>query len=55
VDLARVLYAQGKYAEAEEGYKKALAILRKALGEDHPDTPEATAGSRSRSSRWAIR
>ena len=30
--------AQGKYAEAEEGYRKALAICRKVLGEEHPYT-----------------
>jgi tetratricopeptide (TPR) repeat protein len=29
---------QGKYKEAEEGYRKALAIYRKVLGEEHPDT-----------------
>ena len=29
---------QGKYAEAEPLHRSALAIRRKALGEDHPDT-----------------
>ena len=28
---------QGRYAEAEPLYKRALAILEKALGPDHPD------------------
>ena len=30
--------SQGKYAEAEPLYRKALAIRLKTLGEDHPDT-----------------
>jgi tetratricopeptide (TPR) repeat protein len=30
--------AQGRYKEAEEGFGKALAIRRKVLGEEHPDT-----------------
>ena len=29
--------AQGKYAEAEPLFKRALAIREKALGKDHPD------------------
>jgi tetratricopeptide (TPR) repeat protein len=29
-------YNQGKYAEAEPLYKRALAISEKALGADHP-------------------
>ncbi len=37
-NLAGNQNAQGKYAEAEEGYRKALAIRRKVLGEEHPDT-----------------
>ena len=28
---------QGRYAEAEPLYKRALAIQEKALGPDHPD------------------
>jgi tetratricopeptide (TPR) repeat protein len=32
------LYAQGKYAEAQPLLEKALAIRRKALGEEHPQT-----------------
>ena len=31
---------QGKYAEAEALYKRALAIREKALGADHPDVAE---------------
>src|SRR5262249_28036938 len=37
-NLAANLNAQGKYKEAEDGYRKALAINRKVLGEEHPDT-----------------
>ena len=37
-NLAATLSAQGKYAEAEAMYRRALEIRRKALGEDHPDT-----------------
>ena len=32
-----VLYEQGRYADAEPLYKRALAIYEKALGPDHPD------------------
>ena len=33
-----VLYSdQGRYADAEPLYKRALAIREKALGPDHPD------------------
>jgi hypothetical protein len=37
-NLAGAQQAQGKYALAEAGCGKALAILRKVLGEQHPDT-----------------
>jgi len=37
-NLAATLHDQGKYAEAEAMHRQALAITRKALGEDHPDT-----------------
>ena len=37
-ELAGVYTAQGKYREAEELYKKALAIREETLGEEHPDT-----------------
>jgi tetratricopeptide (TPR) repeat protein len=37
-NLAANQYAQGKYKEAEEGLRKALAIKRKVLGEEHPHT-----------------
>ena len=46
-NLAVNLHAQGKYAEAEPLYRKALAIRLKVLGEDHPDTARATTTSRS--------
>jgi hypothetical protein len=29
---------QGQYGQAEESCRKALAIRRKILGDDHPDT-----------------
>ncbi len=35
-DLALLYRAQGKYAEAEPLYKRALAIKEKALGPEHP-------------------
>ena len=37
-NVAVNLNAQGKSAEAEPLYQKALEIRRKVLGEDHPDT-----------------
>src|SRR5262249_45814408 len=37
-NVAYNLKAQGKYAEAQPLYEKALDICRKTLGEDHPDT-----------------
>ncbi len=36
-NLAGLYHAQGKYAEAEPLYKRALAIWEKALGPEHPD------------------
>ena len=36
-NLAALYQAQGRYAEAEPLYKRALAIDEKALGPDHPD------------------
>ena len=36
-NLAEIHRAQGKYAEAEPLYKRALAIDEKALGSDHLD------------------
>ena len=36
-NLAGLYEAQGRYAEAEPLYKRALAINEKALGPDHPD------------------
>ena len=36
-NLARLYDDQGRYAEAEPLYKRALAIREKALGPDHPD------------------
>src|SRR6266487_2425146 len=37
-DLAGLYYAQGKYKQAEPLYKRALAIVEKQLGPEHPDT-----------------
>ena len=36
-NLADVLQAQGKLAEAETMYREALAMRRKLLGNEHPD------------------
>ena len=36
-NLAGLYQAQGKYAEAEPLYQRALAIWEKALGPEHPD------------------
>lgn len=36
-DLAELLQAQGKYAEAEPLHRRALAINEKVIGPDHPD------------------
>ena len=36
-NLAELYRAQGKYAEAEPLYQRALAILEKALGPEHPN------------------
>src|SRR5271166_2817259 len=35
-NLAKVYKEQGKYADAEGLYKRALAIFEKTLGKDHP-------------------
>ncbi len=35
-NLAALYHAQGRYAEAEPLYNRALAILEKALGPGHP-------------------
>ena len=37
-NLAGLYYAQGKYAEAEPLYQRAIAILLATLGENHPNT-----------------
>jgi tetratricopeptide (TPR) repeat protein len=36
-NLANLYYAQGKYAEAEPLYQRALGIREKALGPEHPN------------------
>ena len=36
-NLALLYDDQGRYAEAEPRYKRALAILEKALGPEHPN------------------
>ena len=41
-NLAIVYGHQGKYADAEALYKRALAIEEKALGKDHPDVAYAS-------------
>ena len=43
-NLAGLCCATGRYAEAEPLYRRALEVLRVALGEDHPDYA-ATLGS----------
>jgi tetratricopeptide (TPR) repeat protein len=35
-NLAELYRGQGKYAKAEPRYKRALAIVEKALGPEHP-------------------
>ena len=40
-NVAYNLNAQGKYSEAEEGYRKALAIRRTVLGEARPNTAQS--------------
>ena len=40
-NLAMLYESQGKYAEAEPLYKRALAIYEKALGPDHPSVAES--------------
>ena len=41
LNLATSLSMQGKYAEAEEGFRQAVALRHKVLGDDHPATAEA--------------
>ena len=36
-NFAALYYSQGKYAEAEPLYQRALVIWEKALGSDHPE------------------
>jgi tetratricopeptide (TPR) repeat protein len=40
-NLAALLEAQGKYAEAEPLYRRAIAICEKTLGPEHPNTKTA--------------
>jgi tetratricopeptide (TPR) repeat protein len=37
LNVASILYVQGRYAEAEREYAAALAVYEKALGPAHPD------------------
>ncbi|MEK7727705.1 MAG: tetratricopeptide repeat protein [candidate division KSB1 bacterium] len=37
-NLALLLQSQGKYAEAEPLFRRALEIFEKSLGTDHPNT-----------------
>ena len=39
--LSGLYYTQGRYAEAEPLYKRALTIREKALGSGHPDVAES--------------
>ena len=39
-NLGLVYWKQGKYADAEGLYKRALAIREKALGASHPDVAQ---------------
>ena len=39
--LAGLYYKQGKFSEVEPLYKRALAILEKALGPEHPHVATA--------------
>jgi tetratricopeptide (TPR) repeat protein len=40
-NLAWLYKAQGKYAEAEPLYNRALAIVEKALGPEHPNVAQS--------------
>ena len=40
-NLAGLYQAQGRYADAEPLYKRALAMREAALGPDHPDVARA--------------
>ena len=43
-NLAALYYAQGKYAEAEPLYQRALKIDEKALGPEHPNVATIASG-----------
>ncbi len=40
-NLAELYRAQGKYAEAEPHYQRALVIREKALGPEHPQVAQS--------------
>jgi len=40
-NLAALYYKQGQYTQAEQLYKRSLAIREKALGPDHPDVAQS--------------
>ncbi len=40
-NLAGLYEAQGHYAQAEPLYQRALAIVEKALGPEHPDVAQS--------------
>ncbi len=40
-NLAELYRAQGRYAEAEPLFKRALAIVEKSLGPEHPHVAKA--------------
>ncbi len=41
-NLADLYERQGRYAEAEPLFERALAIRERAVGPDHPDTATST-------------
>ena len=43
-NLAEVISAQGRPAEAESLFREALAMKQKLLGNEHPDVPNSLAG-----------
>ena len=44
-NLATLYYDQGRYADAEPRYQRALAIWEKVLGPEHPNVATTFAGS----------
>ena len=42
-NLAKVYFQQHRYGEAEEFYSRAVVIMEKSLGPDHPDLAQTLA------------